>query len=61
MSQEQLKRLLRRAKLTGREAARLLDLSERTMYRYTAGRQTVPVVIEYALKWIAAQRRNPRA
>jgi len=56
MSQEQLKRLLRKAKLTGREAARLLDLSERTMYRYTAGQQTVPRVMNYALKWLVSRR-----
>lgn len=56
MSRDQLKRLLRRAKLTGREAARLLDLSERTMYRWTAGRQPVPRAIEYALKWLVSHR-----
>lgn len=56
MSQEQLKRLLRKAKLTGRETARLLDLNERTIYRYTAGRRTVPRTIEYALKWLVSRR-----
>ena len=57
MTAVQLKRMLKRSKLSARKAAGLLDVSSRTLYRFTAGRQPVPRSIEYSIKWIARQRR----
>ena len=41
--------------LSQRGAARELDLDERTMRRYCAGDLPVPRVVDYALRWLAAQ------
>ena len=55
MTAAQLKRVLARAALSQRGAAKLLEINERTMRRYISGEQPIPRVVEYALFWIAHQ------
>lgn len=55
MTPDQLRKLLDRAGLSQRAAARLLGIDERTMRRYASGEYPVPVVVEYAIRWVAAQ------
>jgi hypothetical protein len=51
----QLKRVLAKAALSQRGAAKLLEINERTMRRYIAGDMPIPRVVEYALLWISHQ------
>jgi hypothetical protein len=51
----QLKRVLAKAALSQRGAAKLLEINERTMRRYVSGEQPIPRVVEYALLWISYQ------
>lgn len=55
MTAIQLRRLLDRAGLSQRGAARKLEIDERTMRRYVAGDQPVPKVVEFAVMWIAKE------
>jgi DNA transposition AAA+ family ATPase len=58
MNPRQLQRFLDEAGMSQRGAARELDISERTMRRYIAGELPVPRVVEFALRWLASQRRS---
>ena len=53
MTSTQLRKLLDRAGLSQRGAARELQIDERTMRRYCASDGHIPKVIEYALMWLA--------
>lgn len=53
MTGGQLKRVLAKAALSQRGAAKLLEINERTMRRYISGEQPIPRVVEYALLWIS--------
>lgn len=55
MTALQLKRVLAKAALSQRGAAKLLEINERTMRRYVSGEQPIPRVVEYALLWISHQ------
>ena len=52
MTPLQLKRLLDRAGLSQRGAAKALEINERTMRKYVAGDAPVPKTVEYALLWL---------
>lgn len=56
MTPTQLRRFLDAHKLSQRGAAKALGIGERTMRRYIAGDLSVPLTVEYALRWIAAQQ-----
>ena len=45
----QFRKLLEKANLTQTEAARLIDVTDRTMRRYVSGETPVPRVVIYAL------------
>jgi len=49
MTGNQLQRLLDRAKLSQRGAAKALGINERTMRKYVAGDQAIPKVVELAI------------
>lgn len=51
MTSTQLRKLLERAGLSQRAAARELDFNERTMRRYCAG-EPIPRVVELAAKYL---------
>lgn len=55
MTGSQLKKILAKAALSQRGAAKLLEINERTMRRYVSGEQPIPRVVEYALMWISHQ------
>jgi hypothetical protein len=55
----QLKRVLARAALSQRGAAKLLEINERTMRRYISGEQPIPRIVEYALMWISYRTGAP--
>lgn len=57
MTGGQLQKLLDRAGLSQRGAARELEINERTMRRYVAGDMKVPRVVEYAVLWLISQRQ----
>lgn len=48
--------LLRRARLTQAQAARVLEISDRTMRRYIAGTSPVPRSVELALRFLAGDK-----
>lgn len=52
MTGGQLQKLLDRAGLSQRGAARAIGISERHMRRYVAGEADVPLVVEFALRWV---------
>ena len=58
MKSDQLRRLIRSARLSVRGAAEALDMTERQLYRYLAGDAAVPRVVELALKWVVHTRRG---
>lgn len=58
MTATQLRKLLDRAGLSQRVAAKALDINERTMRAYCADRP-IPRVVEYAMRWIASQEPQP--
>jgi plasmid maintenance system antidote protein VapI len=49
----QLQRLLGRAGLSQRGAAKALEINERTMRKYIAGKSKIPKTVELALLYIA--------
>lgn len=51
MTALQLQRLLDRAGISQRGAAKALDINERTMRRYVAG-EPIPRVVEFAAKYL---------
>ncbi len=53
MTPTQLRKRLEECGLSQRGAARALDLSERTMRHYCAGDTPIPLVVDYALRWLA--------
>lgn len=53
MTGGQLRKLLDRAGLSQRDAAKKLQINERTMRRYVAGDAKVPMVVVFALLWLA--------
>lgn len=59
MTALQLKKVLAKAALSQRGAAKLLEINERTMRRYISGEQPIPRVVEYALMWISHQAGSP--
>lgn len=52
----QLQKLLDSAGLSQRGAAKLIGISERQMRRYVSGDAKVPRVVEFAVRWVLAQR-----
>ncbi len=54
MTSKQLRAFLTKTGLTKRGAARLIEISARNMYRYTAGELPVPRTVELALRWVAS-------
>jgi len=53
----QLQRLLDRAKLSQRGAAKVLGINERTMRKYVAGESKIPKVVELALLCLAMHQQ----
>jgi DNA transposition AAA+ family ATPase len=60
MTPRQLQRFLDDAGMSQRGAAREIGIGERTMRRYIAGDLPLPRTVEYALRWVASQRRPQR-
>lgn len=58
MTALQLQRLLDRAGLSQRGAAKALEINERTMRKYVSGDSPVPKTVELALLYLASQA-NP--
>lgn len=56
MTAAQLQKLLDRAGLSQRGAAKAIDINERTMRRYVTGESEVPLTVEYALRWVVSQQ-----
>lgn len=52
MTALQLQRLLDRAGLSQRGAAKAIGINERTMRKYIAGESETPLTVEYALRWV---------
>lgn len=61
MTGPQLQRLLDRAGLSQRGAAKLLEINERTMRKYVAGDQVIPKVVELAIRCLAEHSDNQGA
>jgi hypothetical protein len=55
MTALQLQRLLDRAGLSQRGAAKALEINERTMRKYCAGDSAIPKTVELALLYLASQ------
>jgi len=55
MTSLQLQRLLDRAGISQRGAAKTLDINERTMRKYCAGDSPIPKTVELALLYLASQ------
>ena len=56
MTAAQLQKLLDRAGLSQRGAAKAIGINERTMRRYVTGESEVPLTVEYALRWVVSQQ-----
>lgn len=52
MTGSQLQKLLDRAGLSQRGAAREIGINERTMRKYVADDAEIPRTVEYALRWV---------
>ena len=52
MTAIQLQRLLDRAGISQRGAAKMLDINERTMRKYCAGDAAIPRTVELAVKFL---------
>jgi predicted transcriptional regulator len=52
----QLRRQIKSAGLTIRQAAALLGMQERQLYRYLSGETEVPRVVEFALNWVIQEK-----
>ena len=57
MTGNQLQRLLDRAGLSQRGAAKALGINERTMRKYVAGDQVIPKAIEIAVRCLAEHQQ----
>lgn len=57
MTATQLRKLLEKAGLSQRGAARLLEIDERTMRYYAAGEYPIPKVVELALVCLAEHQQ----
>lgn len=55
----QLQRLLDRAGLSQRGAAKALEINERTMRKYAAGDSPISKTVELALLYLASQSAKP--
>jgi DNA-binding transcriptional regulator YiaG len=55
MTALQLQRLLDRAELSQRAAAKALEMNERSMRRYCSGEQPVPKTVELALLYLVSK------
>ncbi len=55
MKSNELRKLLKSAGLDQSEAARLLDVTDRTMRRYVSGSGDIPRSIEYAILYIVSK------
>jgi len=55
MTALQLQRLLDRAGLSQRGAAKSLEINERTMRKYVSGDLPIPRTVEYAIQWVCSQ------
>lgn len=58
MTAGQLQRLLDRAGLSQRGAAKELEINERTMRSYVLGERPIPKTVELAVKWLAGEKRG---
>lgn len=56
MTPAQLQKLLDRAGLSQRGAAKAIGINERTMRKYIAGEAVIPLTVEYALRWVAHEQ-----
>lgn len=56
MTASKLQKLLDRAGLSQRGAAKAIGINERTMRKYVAGEAPIPVTVEYALRWVESQK-----
>lgn len=54
----QLQRLLDRAGLSQRGAAKALEINERTMRKYVSGDSPIPLTVEYALRWVTSAQED---
>lgn len=52
MTAAQLQKLLDRAELSQRGAAKAIEIDERTMRKYISGELPIPKKIEYAVQWL---------
>ena len=59
MTGGQLQKLLDRAGLSQRGAAKAIGISDRQIRRYVAGEAAVPKVVEYALRWLTRESFEP--
>jgi plasmid maintenance system antidote protein VapI len=58
MTALQLQRLLDRAGLSQRGAAKALEINERTMRKYVSGDYPIPKTVELALLYLASQSQR---
>jgi plasmid maintenance system antidote protein VapI len=56
MTGGQLQKLLDRAGLSQRGAAKALGINERTMRKYVAGDAEIPRTVEYAIQWAIQEK-----
>ena len=55
MTAAQLQKLLDRAGLSQRGAAKAIGINERTMRKYVSGESAIPLTVGYALRWVISQ------
>lgn len=58
MTGAQLQKLLDGAGLSQREAAKEIEINERTMRRYIAGASEIPKTVQYAILWTTKHLRR---
>lgn len=58
MTASQLQKLLDRAGLSQRGAAKALGINERTMRKYVAGDSTIPKVVELAIRCVCGDHNQ---
>lgn len=58
MTPAQLQKLLDRAGLSQRGAAKAIGINERTMRKYIAGEAVIPLTVEYALRWVVHEQQQ---
>lgn len=59
MTGGQLRKLLERAGLSQRGAAKALEINERTMRKYVSGAAPIPKTVEIAVTCLAEHRGQP--